>query len=58
MDHILSWLIWLPVIGWWLLHLYHEIKRDLIKIGAAITTGVQFLLANSLCGVILILIVV
>ena len=44
MDHILSWLIWLPVIGMVVIAFIPRDKEDLIKIGAAVTTGVQFLL--------------
>ena len=43
MDHILSWLIWLPVIGMIGIAFIPREKEDLIKIAAATTTGVQFL---------------
>ena len=44
MEHILSWLIWLPIIGMVAIAFIPREKEDVIKITAAATTGFQFLL--------------
>ena len=44
MEHILSWLIWLPIIGMVAIAFIPRDKEDVIKITAAVTTGLQFLL--------------
>ena len=44
MENILSWLIWMPVIGIGIIAFIPRDKNDLIKIIAAVTTGLQFLL--------------
>ena len=44
MEHILSWLIWLPIIGMVAIAFIPREKEDVIKITAAATTGIQFLL--------------
>ena len=44
MEHILSWLIWLPIIGVVAIAFIPREKEDVIKITAAATTGLQFLL--------------
>ena len=44
MEHILSWLIWLPIIGMVAIAFIPREKEDVIKIIAAATTGLQFLL--------------
>jgi len=44
MEHILSWLIWLPIIGMVAIAFIPREKEDVIKIIAAVTTGLQFLL--------------
>ena len=44
MEHILSWLIWLPIIGMVAIAFIPREKEDVIKITAAVTTGLQFLL--------------
>ena len=44
MEHILSWLIWLPIIGMVAIAFIPRDKEDVIKITAAATTGLQFLL--------------
>ena len=44
MEHILSWLIWLPIIGMVAIAFIPREKEDVIKITAATTTGLQFLL--------------
>ena len=48
MDHILSWLIWLPIIGMFVIALIPRDKEELIKTTAAATTGIQFLLSLML----------
>ena len=45
MEHILSWLIWLPIIGMAAIAFIPREKEDVIKITAAATTGLQFLLS-------------
>ena len=45
MEHILSWLIWLPIIGMVAIAFIPREKEDVIKITAAATTGLQFLLS-------------
>ena len=42
MEYILSWLIWLPVVGMVAIAFIPREKEDLIKQAAAVTTGVQF----------------
>ena len=44
MDYILSWLIWLPVIGMVAIAFIPRDKEVLIKQSAAVTTGLQFVL--------------
>ena len=44
MENILSWLIWLPIIGMVAIAFIPREKEDVIKITAAATTGLQFLL--------------
>ena len=44
MEYILSWLIWLPVVGMVAIAFIPREKEDLIKQAAAVTTGVQFFL--------------
>ena len=44
MEHILSWLIWLPIIGMVAIAFIPREKEDVIKITAAVTTGLQFIL--------------
>ena len=41
MEHILSWLIWLPIIGMVAIAFIPREKEDVIKITAAATTGLQ-----------------
>ena len=43
MEHILSWLIWLPIIGMVVIVLIPRNQEDIIKKVAAVFTGVQFL---------------
>ena len=45
MEHILSWIIWLPVIGIVAILLIPREKESLIKITAAVATGIQLMLA-------------
>ena len=44
MQNILSWLIWLPIIGMVAIAFIPRDKEDVIKITAAVATGLQFLL--------------
>mgnify|MGYP001167715579 FL=1 len=44
MEQILSWLIWLPVVGMVAIAFIPRDKEDVIKITAAVTTGLQFFL--------------
>ena len=44
MENILSWLIWIPLIGVGIIAFIPRDKTNLIKIIAASTTGIQFLL--------------
>ena len=44
MEYILSWLIWLPIVGMVAIAFIPREKEDLIKQAAAVTTGVQFFL--------------
>ena len=44
MDNILSWLIWIPVLGMGVIAFIPRDKEKLIKIAAAVTTGLQLLL--------------
>ena len=44
MEYILSWLVWLPIIGMVAIAFIPREKEDVIKITAATTTGLQFLL--------------
>ena len=44
MEHILSLLIWLPIMGMVAIAFIPREKEDLIRTTAAVTTGVQFLL--------------
>ena len=43
MEHILSWLVWLPIIGMVVIVLIPRNQEDIIKKVAAVFTGVQFL---------------
>ena len=45
MDHLLSWIIWLPVIGMGVIALIPRDKSVLIKQIAAVVSGLQLLLA-------------
>jgi len=49
MEHILSWLIWLPIIGMVVIVLIPRNQEDIIKKVAAVFTGVQFLFSIVLC---------
>ena len=53
MENILSILIWLPVVGMVAIAFIPREKEELIRITAAVTTGIQFLF-TLFCGVILI----
>jgi NADH-quinone oxidoreductase subunit M len=44
MENILSWLIWLPIIGMVAIAFIPRDKEDVIKITAAVATGLQLLL--------------
>ena len=44
MENILSWLIWIPLIGVGFIAFIPRDKTNLIKVIAASTTGIQFLL--------------
>ena len=48
MEHILSWIIWLPVIGIVVILFIPREKETLIKMTAAGATGIQLLLAMLL----------
>ena len=50
MENILSILIWLPVIGMVTIGFIPRAKEELIRITAAVTTGIQFLLTLFLWG--------
>ena len=41
MDNILSWIIWIPIIGMVAIAFIPRDKKDLIKQIAAVTTGIQ-----------------
>ena len=43
MENILSWIIWLPIIGMVAIAFIPREREDLIKISAAVITGIQFL---------------
>jgi len=43
MENILSWIIWLPIIGMVAIAFIPRERDDLIKISAAVITGIQFL---------------
>ncbi|MEC7934646.1 MAG: NADH-quinone oxidoreductase subunit M, partial [Candidatus Neomarinimicrobiota bacterium] len=45
MDNILSWIIWIPVLGMVAIAFIPREKQDLIKKVAAVTTGIQLLVA-------------
>ena len=45
MDHLLSWIIWLPVIGMGVIAFIPRDKSSLIKQAAALVSGIQLLLA-------------
>ena len=51
MDNILSWIIWIPIIGMVVIAFIPRDKKDLIKQIAAVTTGIQLLLAIMLSSV-------
>ena len=44
MENILSWIIWFPIIGMVAIAFIPRDKEDVIKITAAVATGLQFLL--------------
>ena len=48
MSNILSWIIWLPVIGMLVISLIPRDNSKIIKQIAAITSGIQLLLATYL----------
>ena len=50
MENILSILIWLPVIGMVAIAFIPRDKEELIRITAAVTTGIQFLFTLLLWG--------
>ena len=43
MDNILSWIIWIPIIGMVAIGFVPRGQQDLIKKIAAVTTGIQLL---------------
>ena len=45
MDNILSWIIWIPILGMVVIAFIPREKQDLIKRAAAVTTGLQLLVA-------------
>ena len=45
MDNILSWIIWIPIIGMVAIGFVPRGQQDLIKKIAAVTTGIQLLVA-------------
>ena len=51
MDHILSWIIWLPIIGMGIIALIPRDRSNLIKQTAAIASGIQLLLAIYLWSI-------
>ena len=51
MDNILSWIIWIPIMGMVAIAFIPRDKKDLIKQIAAVTTGIQLLLAIMLWSV-------
>ena len=51
MDHLLSWIIWLPVIGMAIIVFIPRDKSTLIKQTAALVSGIQLLLAIYLWSV-------
>ena len=51
MDHLLSWIIWLPVIGMGVIAFIPRDKSNLIKQIAALVSGVQLLLTIYLWSV-------
>ena len=51
MDHLLSWIIWLPVIGMGVIAFIPRDKSNLIKQIAALVSGIQLLLAIYLWSV-------
>ena len=58
MDYnILSWLIWLPVIGVAVIAFVPRDKEELIKIVSALATGLQFLLTLVLWNNLILLMV-
>ena len=48
MDNILSWIIWIPIIGMVAIGFVPRGQQDLIKKIAAVTTGIQLLVAVML----------
>ena len=50
MENILSILIWLPVVGMVAIAFIPREKEELIRITAAVTTGIQFLFTLFLWG--------
>ena len=50
MENILSLLIWLPIVGMGVIAFIPRDKNDLIRITAAVTTGLQFILTLVLWG--------
>ena len=51
MDHILSWIIWLPIIGMGIIALIPRDRSNLIKQTAAIASGSQLLLSIYLWSI-------
>ena len=51
MDHILSWIIWLPIIGMGIIALIPRDRSNLIKQTAALVSGIQLLLAIYLWSI-------
>ena len=51
MDHILSWIIWLPIIGMGIITLIPRDRSNLIKQTAALVSGIQLLLAIYLWSI-------
>ena len=51
MDHLLSWIIWLPVVGMGVIAFIPRDKSNLIKQIAALVSGIQLLLTIYLWSV-------
>ena len=52
MDNILSWIIWIPIIGMVAIGFVPRGQHDLIKKIAAVTTGIQLLVAVMILSLI------